>query len=282
MRRIINLLLSLSPDLSKVLFKSLLILPALFFTSCEQESVIENSLPYEEYVVVNAQLEGNEVFKGISFTKTLPLDVTYNIKDSELKDVDAYLQIDGIRIIPLKYTTDGIYKPSENITIQTSSTYELFARWKGRQIYAKTIVPEQPDAQRARINGIYLNGEVSVSEQEVIGATWIIAYSQNSISAEADNFYEIKNPATNNAENISVRTIDIPEKYRQIQYRSRYYMRFYAFDKQYGDYFKTQNGNQPINNIFAQGASTIVWNVTGEKTIGLFIGYTKSIMIKAE
>jgi len=252
------------------------------FVSCEQESVLENDLPYEEYVVVRAQLEGNKTFDGITFTKTLPHDESYDVTKAELKDVFAYLQIDGFRIIPLQYKGNGNYKSIENIIIETGKTYELFAKWNGRQIYAKTYVPKEPDVQNARINGSYLNGTAVISDSEVIAATWLIAYSTTSITAEAESFYEVKSSTSDEPQNVSVRTIDLPDQYRSLQYRNRYYIRFYSFDKQYADYFKTQNGNEPIENIFAQGASTIVWNVIGDKTIGLFIGVTKSGLIKAE
>ncbi len=252
------------------------------FISCEEESVIENDLPYEEYVVVRAQLDGNEIFGGVSITKTLPHDVTYDITKAELKDVFAYLQIDGIRIIPLKYSGNGIYKPVENLMIETDKTYELFAKWNGRQIYAKTYVPNAPDVQSARINGLYLNGSAIITKDEVVAATWIIAYNTTSIKAEAENFYEVKASTSEDPVRVSVRTTELPDQYRSLAYRNRYYIRFYCFDKQYADYFKTKDGNEPIENIFTQGASTIVWNVTGDKTIGLFIGVTKSELVKAE
>ncbi|RJP72607.1 MAG: DUF4249 family protein [Ignavibacteriales bacterium] len=259
----------------------LLLLPFAFF-SCEEEAVIENTLPYEEYVVVRAKLEGNEIFEGVSFTKTLPHDEQYDISKAELNDVFAYMIIDGVRVIPLKYTANGIYKPVENLVIETGKTYELYAKWNGKQIYAKSYVPQEPDVLNARINGSYLNGEITITNKEVAGATWLIAYSATSVTDEAEEFYEVKTSASEDQQNISVRTTDLPDKYRTLQYRNRYYVRFYCFDKQYADYFKTKDGNKPIENIFAQGASTIVWNVQGEKTIGLFIGMTKSKLIKAE
>lgn len=268
--------------MKKFLIKYLFILLPFIFISCEEESVIENDLPYEEYVVVRAQLEGGKTFEGVSFTKTLPHSETYNIDDAELKDVFAYLRIDSTRIIPLAYKSDGIYKPQEGIVIENDKTYELFASWNGKNIYAKTYVPNVPDVQNARISGSYLNGEAIISNNEVLAATWLIANSSTSITDEAENFYEVKSLTSNVPQSVSVRTMDLPDEYRSLQYRNRYYLRFYAFDKQYADYFKTQSGNEPIENIFAQGASTIVWNVIGDKTIGLFIGVAKSNVIKAE
>jgi len=268
--------------MKKIFIKYLFFLFPLIFLSCEQEDILENNLPYEEYVVVRAQLEGNKVFDGVSFTKTLPHDEAYDITKAELKGVFAYLQIDGTRVIPLEYKANGIYGPVEDLVTETDKTYELFAKWNGKRIYAKTYVPNIPNVQGARISGAYLDGEAIISNSEVVAATWLVAYSTTSISAEAESFYEVKNSTSEDLQSISVRTIDLPDEYRSLQYRNCYYIRFYSFDKQYAEYFKTQGGNKPIENIFAQGASTVVWNVIGDKTIGLFIGVTKSELIKAE
>ncbi|MCX6151945.1 MAG: hypothetical protein NTX22_15575 [Ignavibacteriales bacterium] len=264
-------------------FKHILQVLFLFaFVSCEQIDIIENDLPYIETVVVKAELEGNNVFTGVSFTRTLPHNQVYTIEKAELKDVITYLQVDGKRIIPLAYTKDGIYKSSEDIIIETGKSYELFAKWNGTQIYSKTYVPLEPQAQRASIAGGYLNGSILANKDEVIGTTWIIAYTASSISDEAAEFYELKTAKSDKPENVLIRTTDIPIKYQPYQYHSRYYMRFYSFDKQFLEYFKTKNGNEPIENVFAQGASTVVWNVHGNNVIGLFIGFTKSKIIKAE
>jgi hypothetical protein len=266
--------------MKKKILKYLIVGLIVCCASCEQESLIENNLPYEEYVVVRAQLEGNEVFEGVSFTKTLPHTQEYNIQDAELKDVTAYLVVDGIRIIPLSYLKDGIYKPPELFKIETGKNYELFARWNDKQIYAKTLVPSEPTVQQAYAAGSYFTSEVLADNREALAATWIIAYSENSISAEANDFYEVKTTDSDIPINTLVRTTDLPDQYRQFQYHDRYYVRIYSFDKQYKDYFETKNGNMPIENIFAQGASTINWNIEGDKSIGLFIGFTKSKLIK--
>ncbi len=260
----------------------LIIISAILLSSCEEESVIENDLPYDEYVVVRAQLEGNVIFEGVSFTKTLPHNETYDITKAELKDVFAYLLVDGKRVFPLQYTEKGIYKPLDDITIETGKSYELFAKWNGRQIYANTYVPNMPDIKSARVNGSYLNGSALISSKEVLAATWLIAYSSTSITEEAESFYEVKSSTSDEPQSVLVRTTDMPDQYRSLQYRNRYFIRLYSFDKQYAEYFKTKDGNEPIENIFAHGASTIVWNVVGDKTLGLFIGVTKSDLVKAE
>ena len=265
---------------SKKFIKYFIVAFSFINISCEQESLIENNLPYEEYVVVRAQLEGDEVFGGVTFTKTLPHTQVYNIKDAELTDVTAYLVVDGIRIIPLSYTKDGIYRPPELFRIESGKYYELFARWNGKQIYAKTLVPAEPDVQQAYVAGSYFTCEVLADNKVALASTWLIAFSENSITAEADDFFEVKTTESEIPLNIQVRTTNLPDQYRQFQYHDRYYVRVYSYDKQYKDYFETKNGNMPIENVFAQGASTIKWNVQGDKTIGLFIGFSKSKMIK--
>ena len=79
---------------------------------------------------------------------------------------------------------------------------------------------------------------------------------------------------------VYVRTIDIPELYLTPYYSSRLYIRVYAYDEQYLDYFSTQNAHNPIENIFAQSGGNIIWNVQGD-AIGLFIGVAKGNLIRA-
>jgi hypothetical protein len=138
----------------------------------------------------------------------------------------------------------------------------------------------EPEVQEAYAAGSYFTTEVLADQTEAFAATWIIAFSENSITAEADDFYEVKTTESDIPVTTLVRTTDLPDQYRQYQYHDRYYVRVYSFDKQYKEYFETKNGNKAIENIFAQGASTVNWNIEGDKTIGLFIGFTKSRMTK--
>ena len=85
----------------KIELKIFFLIISLFFlyliSGCENVDVINPQVDYQEYIVVRAELRAYNPFEGVSFTKTLPLDMNYDIKKAELKDVIAYLKIDGIK-----------------------------------------------------------------------------------------------------------------------------------------------------------------------------------------
>ncbi len=67
----------------------------ILFSTCEKVGVVDSDISYRKYIVVRAELKAYSPFEGVSFTKTLPLDETYDISKAELKDVAAYLKING-------------------------------------------------------------------------------------------------------------------------------------------------------------------------------------------
>ena len=265
----------------KSFLKSITLILCIQLLSCEQIDVIENEVPYDPIVVVRAQLIAGKNFEGVKFTKSLPHNVVYTIEKAELKNVTAYLRINEARIIPLKYFSNGLYLPSEPHTIGEGQVYELFAKWGENQIYAKTKIPNTPSVRSAKVIGNYLQGEVLADQGEVYGATWVVAENMNVIYSEAENFFELEMNNIPEAALIPVRTEEIPRLYQTSYFRKRYFIRIISFDEPYLDYFKTQNVNDPIEDIFAQGAGSVIWNVQGTKTIGMFIGMAKSELIKA-
>src|ERR1039458_1700059 len=94
------------------MIKYLFIIPFVFIlVSCEKTQIVESDVPNQNYIVVNSELDAESLFKGVIFTKTLPLGVPYDIKEAELKDVTAYIKINGVQVIPLHYLHDGVYVP---------------------------------------------------------------------------------------------------------------------------------------------------------------------------
>ena len=85
---------------------------------CDQVEVITPDTSFKENVVVRAELLAGENFTGVSFTKTLPLNIAYSISDAELKDVTVYLKINNTQVVPLHYTNNGLYKPLYNLKIK--------------------------------------------------------------------------------------------------------------------------------------------------------------------
>lgn len=259
------------------LIKILLISSTLYF-GCEDAEIVDADLGYKEYVVVRSELFADSIFTGVTFTKTLPLEETYEIKKAELKDVFAYLKVNGMQVIPLHYTSDGLFKPLYNIRIQATKTYELFAKVNGKSIYAYTYVPEVPRINNSTFHSNqYVDVYIASKPNECYGSAFFVSPSPNGYAARSKDFHSIvEAPSSNFNDIVLCRTQEIPTQFRTAIYRSVTYIQVFSFDKAYSDYFKTRGNNEPITNSFIQGGDPIAWNVKGENAIGLFIGINKS------
>ena len=247
------------------------------FVSCENSTDVETDIQYQEYTVINAQLSAGNIFEGVTITHTLPLGVEYDIHKAEIKDAIAYIREDGVKIVPIHYTSDGVYKPITVFPIKAGSQYELFASVDGKSIYSKTFVPDTPSVvQVLNVNNNYLTAEVSARPNVAYGAAWII--SQGNYSQEANDFHSIVT-ADHFPSDITVRTIDIPAPYNTVAYSNSFYVQIYAFDQAYKDYFITKTNSSPIENTFTSGGGAVAWNVYGENVIGLFIGIAEGYKI---
>ncbi len=243
---------------------------ALLISSCENSTDVVVDLPYTEYTVVSAQLTAFQEFQGITLTHTLPLGEEFDIKKAEIKDAVMYLVEDGVRIIPLHYFADGIYKPLKQITIKVHSQYELYISTDSKSIYSKTTIPEVPEiAGVTDVDNQYLSAEVIAKPGEVYAAAWLLASGGQLLSA--NDFYEVVTPDEYPA-NVLVRSMDIPAPYNTSTYSDRIYIKVYAFDEVYKKYFITKTASDQKNNTFTSGGGSVAWNVIGDHTIGLFIG----------
>jgi len=248
---------------------------------CEQVEVISPDTAFKENVVVRAELKAGKNFEGVTFTKTLPLEVTYSISAAEIKNVTAYLKINDAQIVPLHYTKDGVYKPLYDLTIKNGSTYELFAKINNKSIYSKTRVPSVPNVSNVIYRDeFFLQGDVIANNGEAYGAAWVIPSQFNSPEIIADDFYSIVASLNNNGSGkLTVRTKVIPEQYRSDSQKFLTKIKVYAFDKAYVDYFNTKSNGKPVEDAFVHGGNNIAWNVEGENAIGLFIGSAESPLI---
>ena len=63
-----------------------------------------------------------------------------------------------MQVIPLIYTSDGLYKPHYDFYVEEGETYELYAERDGKFIYGKTIIPYSPEINSVNYNaaGYYL------------------------------------------------------------------------------------------------------------------------------
>jgi hypothetical protein len=262
-------------------FLKILLGLTVLLSGCEQIDDVEIEISHQEFIVVQAELKNGYVFDGISFTRTLPLGEVYDIKKAEIKNAEAYLVINGLQVVPVHYTTNGIYKPLTDLLIR-GNTYELFAKIDGKEIYSKTKVPLRPEPSDIHFENDYISANILTETNAVYGAIWIIQASAANVISKAEDFYSVTQPINVGASEIVVRTQEINSQYTTSTYRDLTYIKVYAFDKPYFEFFKSRRNNIPVNNTFTQGGGAVAWNVYGEKVIGLFIGISEGITLKVE
>ncbi|MGE5496894.1 MAG: DUF4249 family protein [Syntrophothermus sp.] len=252
-------------------------------SGCQKTDLIDPGIAYREKIVVVANLQEGLPFSGVSFTRTLPLNSSFDKSNAVLSDVTVWLRINGIKIIPLHYDKGGIYKPMDIFTVHAGEEFELFARYSGKDIYSKTRIPSRPSVNSSMLaEGKYLESRLVPEANTVYGAVWLIAGNNSySYADTASDFFEIIKPSGLDVKSdIAVRTIEIPEKYLSEEYTGKVYVRVFAFDNDYYEYFRSRTKNQQVNNSFTQGGGDIAWNIKGKDAIGLFIGSAQGVVIK--
>ncbi len=254
------------------------ILFCLFFvlSGCENEELLNPELIYKEQVVVHCQILPENSFPGVSLTRTLPLDVIFDIDLAEIKDAEMYLRVDGFNVIPLHYTENGMYMPLYDFTPNENEYYELFGQWNGYSFYAKTKVPVEPTVNSVNINlgDYYSEANVSTFPDEVYAALWAV---DKGTFETAPDFYNVSVPEEYSVNSsIVVRTASYPAEYQSSDYNGRRYIRVYSFDSSFDDYFNTKIHNKEINNPYVQGSGNTIWNIEGNDVIGMFIGMNES------
>jgi hypothetical protein len=250
--------------------------------SCENEQVVNTSIDHEEFTVVQAELRPDQSFPGVRFTKTLPLGTPYDIEQAELKNISAYCRIDSVKIIPLHYSSEGLYKPLYNFYVESGQVYELFAERDETFIYSKTIIPEIPIIIQSNYNqsGYYIEAQVRSFQDEVYSALWIVS---SATVEKAPDYYSVSVPPTVTGNSIvGVRSMPLPEEYRRSEYDGSRLIQAFSFDKTFKPYFDSRTSSQEINDPFIQGGGSVEWNVQGDNVIGMFIGVAESIQANVE
>lgn len=258
----------------KRIIKIIFILILITISGCENEELLSSQIDYQEYIVVQAELQANKYFPPVRFTKTLPLGVPYKIENAELKNVTAYIKRNGIQIIPLIYTSQGLYEPLENLFIVEGETYELFAMRDDTYIYSITRIPHKPEITNTFYSSSdhSLNAEVVSREGEVYGALWAVEALP---PAAADDYYAVTSAVPGFG--VTVPTSPLPENFRGNNYANMRYIQVNSFDQAFKEYFYSRTSGSEINDPYVQGGGEIIWNVQGEKVIGLFIGVSRGI-----
>jgi len=257
----------------------LLLSISLLLLSCEQIDVIESSIPFQEFNIVNGRLIGDSSKVKISFTKSFPIEEDFDRDDVALKNVTAYIWSETQGIFPLKHDKDGIYYTTNELYVLQGVRYELYGEYDGNRIYSVTTVPNEPEIAEAKIEGEYLKCIVIPNPKSVYAAKYSFTSLDSRFESLLDTtFYEVTNKLVDTLNSVEVRTSNIPLAYYDNRDKYKVEIILYSFDEVYKEYFSTRENNKPIENIFSEGGGSVYWNVHGENTIGLFLGYTKTVI----
>jgi len=246
------------------------------FSSCESDELLNIDSEYKELLVIQSEIKPDSYFPGVRLTKTLPLGVPYDINLSEIKNATLYIRIDSIKIVPLHYTYEGLYKPLYDFIVNPGEYYELFGERDNQTFYSRTKIPFYPSIKTVSFNSLefYAEAEVYSSKDECYAALWAV---NEGVFRTPDDFFNVSIP-----ENVGVgstaivRTASYPDEYQVSAYNGKRYIKIYSFDQTYAKYFLTKSGNETINNPYIQNPGSTDWNVEGTDVIGMFIGSAES------
>lgn len=254
----------------------------LLIQGCKQEITVVNDLTYTEKLVVRALLIAGQPIK-VYLTKTLPLSGSYNPDDFNVKDASASI-VNENKKYSLTYSDSGYYI-SPGLNASNGETYYLTTNWNGKQSTSQTTVPFSTQYQNAslmtEVNGTdttyFLQCMLTPGTGAVYGVTWVIINADSVFRLEDTVIPELMREQDKNLLNLLVlKTRNIPNDLIT-KWRRSLFIRVFAFDSQYYNFFLTQNANVATTNIFNQSNINLRWNVKGD-AIGMFIGETNFII----
>ena len=267
---------------------ALILTIASFFTGCRRDTEIPVDVPYVEKLVVGCVLQPDYAVE-ISVTKTLPLtgefnpyitinnNGTYTESDAAVKDAEVYI-INGEYNYKFDHVFNGIYR-RPNFNVFPGERYELYVRWKDKTASAYTIIPIPLSEGTGKL--IYQKTDqgyqyfaqciIDPIPGVVTGISWSVDDTYNIIFQEDTLISGLKREIDLNGDGkIEMHSRPIPADVANL---SRYFLnaKVYAFDAQFYNFYRTQNGNLASNDIFAHFGSGQYGNIKGDG-IGLFIG----------
>jgi hypothetical protein len=243
---------------------------AFLLQACESADIIDVNIEGNERIVVEGILFSGKTFSGVKITRTLPLYSSYDIKQAEIKDAYAYLVINGAQIVPLHYTSDGIYTSLHEMKITAGYSYEFYAYINDNKVYSKTTAPYTPRVISAKYDNTgFFQARVQPRPGEAYGAIWVIL---SAVTKKGNNFYSIDGADGTSLEPVITRTTMFDDVYLDPVYSNKRGIQVYAFDKQFAPYFNNNAKNILAENNVLTGSSGVAWNVNGKNTIGMFIG----------
>jgi hypothetical protein len=259
----------------KAALKILSILVIFIQFGCENIDVIESTIPYEEYFIINGRLVGNSSKFEISFTKSFAIESDISKSEVILDDVITYILSEDQGIFTMDHIGNGVYSPVDDILIRPGSTYELYARINDTRITATTFVPHAPDIFSSSVIGNYITCRITSEKGTVYGCKYTVTSLVDfDFSFSETNFYELSGIAIESGSALDIRTDILPDYYFENPDDYLISLEVYAFDSAYKSYYDTRENNKPIENIFSEGGGSVYWNIQGDNSIGMFIGYT--------
>jgi hypothetical protein len=187
-----------------------------------------------------------------------------------------------VQIIPLIYTSDGLYNSLHEFYVESGRFYELFAERAGTFIYSQTVIPEKPIVTSANYssNENYLQAVVASHHNEVYAALWAVSAAPY---IKADDYFSVSVPREfDPLSTVNVRTSPLPEEFQTPAYNNSRFIQVVSFDKSFKNYFHSRTSGQGINDPFIQGGGTVEWNVQGDKVIGMFIGVSVGELVPVQ
>lgn len=248
---------------------------ALFTYSCE-ETVNGVDLPYQELLVIRAELRADYEF-NMHITKTLPPLEEYSIEKVQIEGVTAFIECEGVKY-PLYKNEFGTYFNSELVP-KAGKTYKLFAQWKNHIVRAETTVPINKDT----VYNVYSTKETKKdnwgSSYQILTIHGTVELSGNSVTilnGIGDEYYynsptEFVSKLTNNYKG----EIEIGKynAYNNENYKLKSVI-ISKYDNAYFEYYQTKDEGEMESDVFVVSGNNITWNVKGDG-IGLFIGSNK-------
>ena len=244
----------------------------LLIAGCEKEQIVNADEGTQQLTVVQAEIHPNSNFPGVRITRTLPVQVPWTIKAAEITDAIAYLRIDGVKIVPLHYDGEGMYRPLYDFVVAEGSVYELFGKASGQTFHSLTHIPYVPIilASHYNPNDSYADAVIRSRAHEVYSALWQVG---GEAGPKATEFFALTIPTDSLVTStVMVRSAAFPTAYQGDEYHNARYIQVYAFDESYEKYFKTKAWSQQVGSPYTSGSGKTEWNVSGENVIGLFIG----------
>ena len=251
---------------------------SIFTYSCE-ETVNGVELPYQELLVIRAELRANEQFTVV-IRKTLPPLEEFLEESSRITGVTAYIECEGKKY-PL-ISDGGSYFSNSELIPKPGKTYKLYAEWKNHKATAETTVPFNNDsAYNYNIIKKITDDEWGDQRYEytITADVRLAGNCVAMINAIGYNqYYNTPKELCTKLEKDFFGNIVIGKyiswSYDDFQLSS---VVITKYDNPYFDYYVTREEGDMNDDVFAIAGNNIAWNIKGDG-IGLFIGSNRKEM----